>query len=336
MIQLSAGASSATGAGLPDQPANNLGFDLPIVDAHHHFWRLSAGHYPWLSDRYDPTFFLGDYRELCSDFLLNAYSKATSGFRIVSSVHVEAERSRNEQVAETAFLTDLHHQTGRPDAIIGHVYFVQPDCADILARQAEFALVRGIRSKPKTAPTPADRVNGEPGSMQDEHWLAGYALLERHGLSWDLRVPYWELEAAAKVARAFPAIPVAINHLGLPTDRSGDALAVWRRGMLALAACSNVVVKVSQFGLANGRWDSRSNIQVIREAIDVFGFERAMFGSNLPVAGLAGSFRDGIADILTAVPDATSSQLNRLFSGTATAFYRLQQAEEEQERPCNR
>lgn len=40
---------------------------LPIVDAHHHLWDLSAGRYPGKQDKYDPNFFLGDDRNICRD-----------------------------------------------------------------------------------------------------------------------------------------------------------------------------------------------------------------------------------------------------------------------------
>jgi predicted TIM-barrel fold metal-dependent hydrolase len=65
------------------QPGNALGFDLPILDAHHHFWNLSDGHFPWLTDEYDDTFFLGDYRRMCHDFLPPQYRAATAGFDVI-------------------------------------------------------------------------------------------------------------------------------------------------------------------------------------------------------------------------------------------------------------
>jgi predicted TIM-barrel fold metal-dependent hydrolase len=40
--------------------------------------------------------------------------------------------------------------------------------------------------------------------MDDPRWRRGYALLERHGLSYDLQTPWWHLDAAADLAHAFP------------------------------------------------------------------------------------------------------------------------------------
>ena len=141
---------------------------------------------------------------------------------MVKTVHVEAECSREQQVAETEWLTALAAKHGLPGAIVGHAWFHTPDAAEILERQASFPLVRGIRSKPF-----------RDGMMRDKAWLAGYALLERFGLSWDLRVKTWELEEAAAVVRAHPGIAVVLNHTGFPWDRSAEGLELWRRGMRA-------------------------------------------------------------------------------------------------------
>ena len=83
--------------------------------------------------------------------------------------------------------------------------------------------------KPVTAPAPDKLTQGAPGTMQDERWLRGFALLEKYRLSWDLRVPFWHLGEAASVARAFPRTPIVLNHTGFPWDRTEEGLAAWRR-----------------------------------------------------------------------------------------------------------
>jgi hypothetical protein len=43
--------------------------ELPIVDAHHHFWDLTHNYHPWLCDRPRIAFRYGDYEAICRDFL---------------------------------------------------------------------------------------------------------------------------------------------------------------------------------------------------------------------------------------------------------------------------
>jgi len=253
--------------------------DLPIVDAHHHLWQLSGGplYYPWLQDEKPHEFFLGDYAPLKRDYLPADYRRDAAGHAVVKTVHVEAECSREQQVEETRWLSELHRAHGMPNAIVAHAWFHTPNAEEVLARQREFPLVRGIRSKPI-------------GSMQDPTWLAGLRLLRKFGFSWDLRVPTWDLEEAAAVVRAHPDLPVVLNHTGFPWDRSAEGLEMWRRGMTALAACEQVYCKLSCLCLPRGGWDYEDNRRVVLETIDLFGVERCMFASNFPVDSLRVSF----------------------------------------------
>lgn len=297
----------------------------PIVDAHHHYWDLGDGRYPWLQDDYDEDFFLGDYRTLRSDFLEREYLAATAGHDVVADVHVEAERSRAEQVQESSMLAAMHGRSGSPSVIVGHVGFTQPDRDEVLAAHAAVPQMRGIRSKPVTASSAHGVAStlGVQGSMQDEAWLSGLASLERHGMSWDLRVPAWHLQDAAEVVRHIPGIPVVLEHCGLPLDRSERGLASWRDGMEAVAANDHVTVKVSELGLRGGRWDVASNMVVIADVVRIFGWERVLFASNLPVSSLAVSFADLVACVLDALPEASQEQLDALFHANARRVYRI-------------
>ncbi|MBS0546954.1 MAG: amidohydrolase family protein [Proteobacteria bacterium] len=299
------------------------GFSTPIVDAHHHLWDLSAGHYPTKQDQYDNNFFLGDYRKICRDYMPDDYVDALNGYNVIGSVHIQAARAMDEQVAETEWLGTMNRQFGLPSVVVGHVSFVQPDCAAILEGHARSPLMRGIRSRPTTSSGPGVSVAGAPGTMHDGHWRRNFALLEKHGMSWDMRIPYWRLEEAAEVARAFPGIPMVVNHTGLPLDRSEEGLAIWRKGLHALADCPNVVIKISELGLPHGKWDIPSNVRVAREAATIFGPDRIIFASNLPVASLSTTF-GGIVDVMReALAAETPETLAKFFAGNAIRFYRI-------------
>lgn len=295
-----------------------------ILDAHHHFWDLAAGHYPWLSEA-DPHFFLGDYAALrARNYLPADYRAAAGRFAVEGTVHIEAERDRSDEIGETRWLSALHAATGLPSAIVAHASFVASDCEEMLAGQRAFPLVRGIRSKPVTARTPADMQPGAPGTMQDECWLRGFALLQKYGLSWDLRVPFWHLAEAAEVARAFPATAIVLNHTGLPWDRSPQGLARWRAGMERLADCPNVWLKVSELGLPGGApWTVAGNTEVVTTAVRIFGIRRCMFGSNWPVSTLRVRYEDVVDGLTQILAQHTEAELDGFFRGNAAAFYRV-------------
>jgi predicted TIM-barrel fold metal-dependent hydrolase len=299
--------------------------DAPIelVDAHHHLWDLREGRYPWLQDAPDAHFFLGDYSALRRDYLPDDYRRDASPHRVLATVHCEAERARDDQVGETAWLTRVHAAHGLPNAIVAHAWFHTPESGEVLARQAAFPLVRGIRSKPVTARTPDAIVRGAPGTMQDPRWLEGFARLERHGLSWDLRVPPWHLEDAARVAADFPRVPIVLNHTGFPWDRGEDGLRAWRRGMEALARCPNVHLKVSELGLRDAPWDEASNRRVVLDAISIFGIGRCMFASNAPVSGLRIGYDALVRSMSRMLAGFGEADRRRFFVDNAVAFYRI-------------
>ena len=95
------------------------------------------------------------------------------------------------------------------------------------------------------------------------------------------------------------------------------------QGLAALADCPNVVIKISELGLPHGTWDVPSNIRVVREAATIFGPDRIIFASNLPVAGLSTTF-GGIVDVMrTALAKETPETLGKFFTGNAIRFYRM-------------
>ena len=121
--------------------------ETPVIDAHHHFWQLSGGplYYPWLQDAQPHDFFLGDYASLKHDYLPADYRRDAAAHPVVKTVHVEAECRRDQQIAETRWLTDMNAQSGMPHAIVAHAWFHTTNAEEILSQQKSFALVRGIR-----------------------------------------------------------------------------------------------------------------------------------------------------------------------------------------------
>jgi predicted TIM-barrel fold metal-dependent hydrolase len=296
---------------------------VTLIDAHHHLWELSRRKHPNLMDERRHDFFMGDDTALRRDYLPEDYRRDAAGHNVLTTVHCEAEWDRADQVGETSWITQIHERYGFPGAIVAHAWFDTDNAEEIIAAQAAFPLVRGIRSKPVTAPSPDTIQAGAPGTMQDERWLRGVALLEKYGLSWDLRVPFWHLDEAAAVARAFPKTPIVLNHTGFPWDRSEEGLAAWRRAMAVLAREPNVHVKVSEFGLKDRAWDYESNRRVVLDALAIFGVERAIFATNFPVAGLRIGYGDLVAATSRMVDRLSPEQRDRFFWRNAKAFYRL-------------
>jgi predicted TIM-barrel fold metal-dependent hydrolase len=296
---------------------------VPVIDAHQHFWDLSQHRYPWLQDVAPISFRYGDYGLICRTYLPPDYRRDTAGVAPVATVHIEAEWSPDDPVGEQSWLAALREAAGLPTVSVAQAWLDREDVANVLAAQAAFPFVRGIRHKPRAAASAAEARRGEAGSMDDPRWRAGYALLARHGLSFDLQTPFWHAAAAADLARDFPATQIIINHTFLPADRSAEGLSAWRNALTLVAAEPNVALKISGLGVRGHTWCAADNVPVIRDAIAIFGVARGMFASNFPVDSLAGRFDTIYQGFATAVADRPEAEQRALFHDNALRIYRI-------------
>lgn len=300
-----------------------MALDLPIVDAHQHFWDPRANYYPWLCDAEKLPFRYGDTSALCRPYLPDDYRADAAAHRVPMTVYVEAEWDPRDPLGETKWVSRLTERHGLPSAIVAQAWLDRDDVADVLAVQAAFPLVRGIRHKPKSSARPDAAKRGEAGSMDDRRWRDGYALLARHDLSFDLQTPWWHLDAAAELAGDFPQTTIILNHTGLPADRSADGLAAWRRALARLAERPSAALKISGLGIKGRPWQLAENAPVIRDAIAVFGVDRCMFASNYPVDSLCGRFDVIYAGFKASVAHLAEADQRKLFHDNAVKFYRL-------------
>ncbi|MCE9665247.1 amidohydrolase family protein [Halomonas sp. M5N1S17] len=298
--------------------------DIPLIDAHQHFWDLERNYLPWLCDEPMIPFRYGDYSAIRRNYLPEDYRRDTANFRIAGTVYVEAEWDPRTPVEETRWVHELADREGLPTVMVAQARLNQPDVGELLAAHSDFPRVRGIRHKPTAARSAAEVVPGVPGSMGDPAWRRGFALLAEHRLSFDLQTPWWHFDEAAELAEAYPETQIIINHTGLPADRSEEGLRSWRDAMAAVARQPNVAVKISGIGVPETTWTAEANRRVVLETIDCFGVDRCMFASNFPVDSLVASF-DTLFEGFQAITGTFSeSERLKLFHDNAVTFYRLE------------
>ncbi|MBV8399467.1 MAG: amidohydrolase family protein [Acetobacteraceae bacterium] len=293
----------------------------PVVDAHQHFWDPSVNDHPWLRPEVTIPFRYGNYDAIKRRYLPPDYWEDARGQNVQQTVYVETEWNPSDPIGETRYASGLAAQFGVPDAIVAQAWLDRPDVAEVLSVESGFPLVRSVRHKPGGPATPGQ---GGHTLMSDESWRRGYALLERHGLHFDLQTPWWNLGEATMLARDFPATTVILNHTGLPSDRSEAGLAGWRRAMAAFAQQPNVRVKISGLGQPGQPWSVATNGWIVRETISIFRPERCMFGSNFPVDSLCASFASIFHGFREIVQDMPVDAQIRLFRDTAREVYRLE------------
>lgn len=275
-----------------------------VIDAHHHLWTAD---YPWLASRPEFEPIRRDYG--VAD--LRANLKAAGVDR---TVLVEADWGHPSETVE--FL----HLAGAVEEIAGVVGFVDllaPDLANTLARYQHHPRARflvGVRDQVQGRP--------EPRFLARPDVIAALKTVARHVPTFDLVIRVDQLAAAAEAAAAVPEITFVLDHLGKPQVRDGDAgLRAWREAVAPLAKRPNAVAKLSGL-VTEADWEAWKPADLrpfVQAALELFGPDRLMFGSDWPVCELAATY--------TQVKDALTEVLGRrdpdVFGGTAAKVYQL-------------
>lgn len=300
-----------------------MGTDIRIVDPHVHLWDLSRARYGWLQDDPLPNNPAGDMSPIARrNYLLEDYLDDTAGWRVDKIVHVEAGMPRGQHLGETDWLQAMAADNGYPQGIVAGADLLDPDLDALLEAHAARPNVRGIRQIVCWHADPL-KTYTDRDLLQDPAWVAGFAKLARHGLSFDLQLYPSQMVRAAEIAARHPDVPMIVNHAGLPTDRDADGMALWRAGLRLLAAQPHVSIKISGLGITDRAWTVQSIRPVVLECVDAFGTERAMFASDFPVErvhGAFGAFYSAFAEITAAF---SADERARLFAENAEAIYRI-------------
>ena len=294
---------------------------LRIVDAHHHLWDLNACHYPWLMARGVRRFF-GDPTPIQKNYLVDDFRQDVTDYELAASVHVQVGVAPGDELEETAWLQKTGDDSGLPTAIVAFCELDRPEAPGLLAAQLEYSRVRGARQIIGRSDE-EDAITGSGGLLDNPVWCENLGLLGELGLSFDLQLTPGQVPRVAEVLAETPNTDIALCHCGSPWDQSPDGLESWRAGLRLLASLPNVYCKISGLGMFDHDWTNDSIRPIVESCIEIFGADRAMFGSNFPVDKLHATY----TQVWRAYEEITSGlsefEQSRLFRDTARDFYRL-------------
>lgn len=296
---------------------------MKVIDPHVHLWDLETHRYPWMENTAES--FAGDNASIKRTYLVeHLMADAGDAVEIEQIVHVEANHDPADPVEETRWLQSLAASAPRfPGGIVAYCDLSAPDAARVLEGHAQHPNLRGIRQILNVHASPFYDYVGRH-YLREPQWRANFALLARHGLSFDLQLYPSQMAEAGALAREHPGIALIVNHTGMFVDRSSAAgWRAWRDGLRKLAACPNVAIKISGLGMFDHRWTVESLRPYALEAIDAFGCDRAMFASNFPVDKPYGSYAALWQAYAQIVADASEAERDALFRATARRVYRL-------------
>lgn len=291
-----------------------------IIDAHHHIWRLSD--VAWLQGPIQPRIF-GDYTPLQRDYPIEEFLGDLSAANVVKSVYVQCNWPIERSVDEVAWVQSVADKHGFPHGIVGFADLSAPDVADTLDRMLRFRNLRGIRQQLHWHEKTLYRYASRPDLMNDAQWRRGLAEVGRRGLLFELQVFTGQFDDCVKLVRDFPGITFVLMHAGMLEDRSPAGLDAWRAGMRRLAAQPNVHTKLSGLGTFEHECSERFWRPVITETLDIFGPQRCIFGSNLPIEKLWTTYAEIIRVTQASLAQLTPAERHAVLHDNAARVYRL-------------
>jgi L-fuconolactonase len=270
------------------------------LDSHVHFWKLERGDYHWLN----PSNGVLYHNYLPADLLSLDDAAKARGFIAVQAAPT---------VAETEYLLELAEKNER---ILGVVGWLDP-FTDSFEDQ-----YRRLRSNLQFVGIRLDRTVFGPNSGQiSDQLLVNLRLMEKDGFPVDLLIGPENMPNVLQYLKLVPHLKATINHLGGPPIRIGE-LDPWLTYMGELSTFPNVYCKWSGMITPAGGMNPELLAPYIRHTAELFGPHRIMFGSDWPVALLAGTYGDVVQLFEQLLPEEWDDKARaRTRMDNALAFY---------------
>ena len=274
-----------------------------MIDSHQHFWQVGRFDYPWMTK---------DLGVLYRDYLPNDLQPILQNNHVDKTMLVQASNS----VAESRWLLELANASSFIAGVVGWIDLISPDVNRQLDELCADQKFKGVRHL----------VESEPNDdwLVQPAVLSGLKQLSARGISYDLLVHTRHLKHVPRVAESCPELPLVIDHLAKPPIARKE-IREWSQALQPLASYTNINCKLS--GLVTeanwNSWQTEDLRPFVALALEYFGPDRLMFGSDYPVCLLAASYDrvlDSFQEILTSVSDADR---DKIFSQNAAKFYRL-------------
>jgi L-fuconolactonase len=272
------------------------------IDSHQHFWNYRPDQYPWIRPEWP----------IRRSYLPEDLAVELKSCHFDGCVAVQARQT----LEESSWLLELAERCQFIQGVVGWVDLRAPDVARSLAQLAAHPKFVGVRHVLQDEP--------DDEFMLERDFQRGLSQLRQFELTYDLLIFPKQLPAAIQLASAHPAQPFVLDHIAKPPIREGR-LDPWRGQIQKLAALPNVCCKVS--GLMTEadwqRWQPRHFRPYLEVVFEAFGPDRVMFGSDWPVALLAGTYEQAFELAREYVHPLGAETESKFFGGNAANFYHL-------------
>lgn len=270
------------------------------IDSHQHFWNYDPKKHEWINaemSRIRRNFTPGDLYPLLQEANMDG------------CIAVQAD----ESLRETDFLLDLSSQHDWILGVVGWADLGKEDLDQLLDHYASQKKLVGFREVLQSK---------DPRYMLREEFIRGMHKLKKRELAYDLLLFPQHLDAALELVKKCPEQRMVIDHLAKPLIKDGE-WKEWKKKMALLSERELIYCKLS--GMVTEadwkKWKSEDLLPYLEIALELFGPERLMYGSDWPVCLVAGEYEE----VYRVIDDFTSqlslSEKEQILGETAAEFY---------------
>ncbi|MBI3855633.1 MAG: amidohydrolase family protein [Planctomycetes bacterium] len=274
------------------------------IDAHQHFWQRGRFKDAWLDEP--------KHKPISGSYLPEDLAPLLHWNGVDGSVFVQTQHD----VEENRWALDLAKKNPFILGVVGWVDLAGPKCEEqVVEFKAEKKFV-GVRHI----------TQGEPDDdfIVRDDVVRGLKVLEKHKVPFDLLFHVKHLKHAATLAKKLPNLPMVIDHLAKPRIKD-HVTEGWIEPLRAAAKFPNVHCKLSGM-VTEADWKAWSVADLkpyVDAALEAFGPDRSMYGSDWPVCLLAAPYPKVFGALQELLAKLSEAERAKIFGGTAAKFYGL-------------
>lgn len=274
------------------------------IDSHHHFWNYDANEYSWISD---------SMSVLKTDFGPNELKPLCDGAGISGVVSVQARQT----LSETDWLLEIASKNPLVRGVVGWVPLAEPQIKSQLERYSQHRLLKAVRHVIQDEP--------DDDFILGSAFNRGIAGLREFDLVYDILIFAKHLPNSIKFVDQHPQQLFVLDHIAKPTIRSNQFDQAWATNIRELAKRQNVMCKFS--GIVTEVRDAEWTDSLLKPywdvALEAFGADRLMYGSDWPVCLLRSSYQKWVSTVESFVKQLSVNEQSKFWSENATRAYRL-------------
>ena len=274
------------------------------IDAHNHFWYYNPSEYAWINEEMSVI-----KKDRLPEHIYPEITQAGIG----GSVAVQARQS----LEETDFLVDLAKKNSFIKGVVGWFDLQSVSVEKELEKYSEIPQLCGVRHI----------VQDEPDMefLLQPNFKRGISFLKKFGLPYDILIYSEQLPVSIPFVDAFPDQLFVLDHIAKPKIGQG-LLSPWDGYIRQLAKRPNVFCKLSGMVTETSwhSWNSDVFIPYMDVVLEAFGSVRVIFGSDLPVCTLSGSYKEVFYLVNRYTASFSEEEKEAVFGGNAIRFYGLE------------